>query len=67
MHSSYFKTLYAHCNEIYAKVGDIVKQGDVIGEVGNTGNVTGSHLHFETIIGGNAINPEWLLPDISSV
>ena len=67
MHSSYFKTLYAHCNEIYAKVGDIVKQGEIIGEVGNTGNVTGSHLHFETIIGGNAINPEWLLPDISSV
>lgn len=67
MHSSYFKTLYAHCHKIYAKVGDVVKQGDIIGEVGNTGNVTGSHLHFETIIGGNAINPEWLLPDISNV
>ncbi len=67
IHSGNFKTLYAHCSEIIAKVGDVVKQGDIIAEVGNTGNTTGSHLHFETIIGGTAVNPVWLLPDINNV
>lgn len=40
-------TLYGHQSELIAKVGDVVKQGDVIGKIGSTGQSTGPHLHFE--------------------
>lgn len=43
-----FLTLYAHLSVIEAEAGDHLAQGDVIGEVGSTGNATGNHVHFET-------------------
>lgn len=48
---------YAHLNKINTTVGNNVKMGDKIGEVGNTGVSTGSHLHFEILKDGNSVNP----------
>ena len=56
-------TYYAHLNSISVSVGDKVAQGDVIGEMGATGNVSGSHLHFEVRPGGGeTANPLNYLP-----
>ena len=46
-HNDTHDTLYAHCSSICVTVGQEVKQGEVIGYVGTTGNSTGNHLHFE--------------------
>ena len=46
-HNDTYETLYAHCSSICVTVGQKVKQGEVIGYVGTTGNSTGNHLHFE--------------------
>ena len=46
-HNDTYETLYAHCSSICVTVGQEVKQGEVIGYVGTTGNSTGNHLHFE--------------------
>ena len=58
-HESY-DTLYAHCQKLIVDKGDIVKKGDIIGYVGNTGNSTGPHLHFEVISDDVKYDPvEW--------
>lgn len=53
---SFFSTFY-HLNKIYVKENDIVKRGDVLGEIGSTGDSTGPHLHWEVRIDGIPINP----------
>jgi len=54
-------TLYAHCLNVYVKEGQIVAQGQDIGEVGSTGNSTGPHLHFEIRVDNRFIDPSRIL------
>ena len=54
-------TVYAHCKTLYVKEGDFVQQGQKLGEVGQTGNATGPHLHFEIRKDGRTVNPEYIL------
>jgi murein DD-endopeptidase MepM/ murein hydrolase activator NlpD len=57
-HGSNTKTLYGHCSALYVSAGQKVYQGQTIAAVGNTGNSTGPHCHFEIIINGTNVNPE---------
>lgn len=56
-HGFGYTTVYAHLSEIYVKVGDEVTKDDVIGTMGNTGNSTGPHLHYEVLVNGVPKNP----------
>lgn len=51
------ETVYAHATCNLVQNGDIVKKGQPIAKVGSTGNSTGNHLHFETIVKNENINP----------
>lgn len=51
-HGNGFVTLYAHMNSISVQVGQTVRRGDVIGQMGSTGRSTGPHCHFEIRRGG---------------
>ena len=53
--------IYAHCNQLYVKQGDIVTQGQEIAEVGSTGNSTGPHLHFEIRYSERTVDPQSIL------
>ena len=56
-HGNGVSTLYAHLSRIRVAVGQAVAPGQLVGAIGTTGNVTGSHLHFEVRIGGVPVNP----------
>ena len=56
-HGFGYTTRSAHLNKISVKVGQQVKRGETIGEVGSTGKSTGPHLHYEVHVKGQVVNP----------
>ncbi|MDX5327146.1 MAG: M23 family metallopeptidase [Bacteroidota bacterium] len=56
-HGYGYQTLYAHMSDVLVRRGQKVKRGDVIGYVGNTGQSTAPHLHYEVVKNGRKINP----------
>jgi len=60
-HGNGLSTRYGHLSEIDVKVGQKVRIGQVVGKIGSTGRSTGPHLHYETRINGEAVNPQKFL------
>lgn len=56
-HEFGIETRYAHLSKIYVSEGQRVSRGDRIGDMGNSGNSTGTHLHYEVRIDGRPIDP----------
>lgn len=56
-HAFGFETVYAHMNKIRVKVGQRVSRGARIGDMGNTGRSTGTHLHYEVRVNGEPVDP----------
>jgi len=65
-HGDDIVTRYAHASRLLAKVGQVVRRGEKIAEVGSTGRSTGNHLHFEVRYKGIAQNPVRFLQKTAS-
>ena len=61
-HGGGIQTLYGHMSALSVSVGDVVAQGQKIGEVGSTGWSTGPHIHFEIRVNNKAVNPQGWSP-----
>lgn len=60
-HGNDLITRYAHASKVSVKVGDLIKRGQKIAEVGTSGRSTGSHLHFEVLVQGIPQDPQKFL------
>ncbi|MCB0356075.1 MAG: M23 family metallopeptidase [Bdellovibrionales bacterium] len=61
-YSHRWATLYAHLNKIEVREGQVIERGQIIGRMGRTGKVTGTHLHFELLKNKIPIDPLEFLP-----
>ncbi|MEN9328409.1 MAG: hypothetical protein RI947_1217 [Candidatus Parcubacteria bacterium] len=61
-HNNGYKTLYAHMAFLFKQAGELVRQGEVIGLMGATGNATTTHLHFAVLENDLHIDPLSMLP-----
>jgi murein DD-endopeptidase MepM/ murein hydrolase activator NlpD len=60
-HGNGLMTRYGHTSKILVKVGDLVKRGQVVADIGTTGRSTGPHLHFEVLVDGIPQDPQKFL------
>jgi murein DD-endopeptidase MepM/ murein hydrolase activator NlpD len=60
-HGNGLATRYGHLSEIDVSAGDTIRIGQVVGKLGSTGRSTGPHLHYETRVNGEAVDPEKFL------
>ncbi len=60
-HGNGLATRYGHLSQIDLYVGDKVRVGDIVGRLGSTGRSTGPHLHYETRVDGEAVDPQKFL------
>jgi murein DD-endopeptidase MepM/ murein hydrolase activator NlpD len=60
-HGNGLSTRYGHLSQIDVKVGDAIRIGQVVGLMGSTGRSTGPHLHYETRVDGEAVDPQKFL------
>lgn len=56
-HGNGYATRYGHADRVMVHVGEMVKRGDVLALVGDTGRSTGPHVHFEVLKNGHEVNP----------
>jgi murein DD-endopeptidase MepM/ murein hydrolase activator NlpD len=66
-HGNAVQTRYGHLSAMNVMPGQRIKKGDVLGYMGSTGRSTGSHLHYEVRIAGEAINPTGFLSPLSPI
>jgi murein DD-endopeptidase MepM/ murein hydrolase activator NlpD len=60
-HGNGLATRYGHLSEIDVRVGQSIRIGQVVGRIGSTGRSTGPHLHYETRVDGEAVDPQKFL------
>ncbi len=60
-HGNNLVTRYGHSSKVFVKKGDLIRRGQLIGEVGTTGRSTGPHLHFEVLVQGVPQDPQKFL------
>jgi murein DD-endopeptidase MepM/ murein hydrolase activator NlpD len=66
-HEFGIETRYGHLSQIRVKVGQKVSRGDRIGDMGNSGHSTGTHLHYEVRVNGTPLNPMTFIKAASNV